>query len=698
MPVLASVRGRVVKVVADVEENPAGRVDGERNWGNLVLLEDPRGFCVELSHFAHRTIRVQEGQWVERGAMLGLCGNSGYSAQPHIHVQVQADARIGAPTLPFSFVSYRCGDVYHANDLPREADDVEPLCVDPQLDAAATFLPDGIQQFEILRGGQPAGKVAFRTALAADGTHYFQAEKGWLSFGKYEGTFYCFRLEGDDPWLRMIMTALPRLPLCFKQRLAWKDSITAGMACTGVPRFLARLGSLVWPRLAHVDITQRFIDRYCVESSLEHPLLRAKRKARVEMDLRGGFASIQVGDLELKRLRAEGDAPAPLSSQPRSQKRRRLMSVTAIACLATLAALYGADGTTSSTTAAPSAESPVRSVLKRSVQAERAWDYATGIAALKEQYDAHSGHYGLNLRLGWLNYLSGQNDEALRCYKAAVEAAPKSIEAKLGYLLPLLAAAKYAEAEAVARQIVAADPQNYYGNLRLAVALRMQRKTDDARAIVKRMLAAYPTDGSYLNESATLGEGQSSIYLVTDAKIMAALNVSSQAEARGDYPAAIKALADQQAANPKDYLLNLRLGWLHYLNRDYAMSVESYDAAVQAAAPSLEAKLGASLSALTAEKYEAVESQLKTLLKQDPLNYYGNLRLAVALRLEKKYAAAVAVVQPLLAAYPTDVTWLNERGLLELAQGKKELAKETFADVLALDPENYTANQALQGL
>ena len=120
MPVLAPVRGRVLKVVDDVEENLAGRVDGDRNWGNLVLLEDPRGFCVEVSHFAHRTIRVQEGQSVERGAMLGLCGNSGYSAQPHIHVQVQADARVGAPTLPFSFVSYRHGDVYHANDLPHE--------------------------------------------------------------------------------------------------------------------------------------------------------------------------------------------------------------------------------------------------------------------------------------------------------------------------------------------------------------------------------------------------------------------------------------------------------------------------------------------------------------------------------------------------------------------------------------------------
>ena len=47
----------------------------------------------------------------------------------------------------------------------------------------------------------------------------------------------------------------------------------------------------------------------------------------------------------------------------------------------------------------------------------------------------------------------------------------------------------------------------------------------------------------------------------------------------------------------------------------------------------------------------------------------------------------------MLAAYPTDVAWLNEHGRLSLAQGKKESAKETFADVLALDPENATATQ-----
>lgn len=368
------------------------------------------------------------------------------------------------------------------------------------------------------------------------------------------------------------------------------------------------------------------------------------------------------------------------------------MTVTAILCLATLAAVVGSDGTASNT------DPQIREALKRSCEAEKSRDYGKGIEALLEQYRAHSGHYALSLRLGWLHYLDGKQDQAERYYKAAVEAAPKSIEAKLGYLLPLLAAAKYDETETLARRIIAVDAENYYGNLRLAVALRLQNKATEAREIVERMLAAYPTDSSFLAEAAALGASQNSVYATANAKVLAAIGESSQAEAKGDYAAAIKALAVPYHVHPKDYLLNLRAGWLYYLARDYAKSAQYYHTATVAATRSIEAKLGAMLAGLAQEKYTVVEAQGETLLQRDRGNYYGNLRLAVALRLQKKYASADKIVQRMLAAYPNDVYWLNESGQLSLAEGKKEAAQRAFTDVLALDPENYTATQAMKGL
>jgi hypothetical protein len=38
---------------------------------------------------------------VAPGTPLGRCGNSGRSAQPHLHLHVQRGAWLGAPTLPF---------------------------------------------------------------------------------------------------------------------------------------------------------------------------------------------------------------------------------------------------------------------------------------------------------------------------------------------------------------------------------------------------------------------------------------------------------------------------------------------------------------------------------------------------------------------------------------------------------------------
>ena len=68
-----------------------------------------------------------EGQIVRRGDVLGLCGNSGYSPQPHIHVQVQLGERVGEPTLPFSFLAFRSGEGFVANDVPPVGAAVEAL-------------------------------------------------------------------------------------------------------------------------------------------------------------------------------------------------------------------------------------------------------------------------------------------------------------------------------------------------------------------------------------------------------------------------------------------------------------------------------------------------------------------------------------------------------------------------------------------
>jgi len=171
---------------------------------------------------------------------------------------------------------------------------------------------------------------------------------------------------------------------------------------------------------------------------------------------------------------------------------------------------------------------------------------------------------------------------------------------------------------------------------------------------------------------------------------------SYQYEKTGDYENAIKALMFVYNEYPDGYTVNLRLGWLYYLMKRYANSVFHYKKAIKAAPYSVEAKLGYTLPLLAQKKFSEVESICYQIINTDFYNYYGNLRLSYALRMEKKYETAIKIAQKMLALYPTDVNFLIEIALSKFSLGKKEEAKKIFLDVLILDPENITAREYLK--
>jgi len=296
------VRGRVAQVVDDLPDSPIGGADETNNWGNVVVIEDARGFFVELSHFAEKSIRVKKGDWVERGAVLGLCGNSGYSPQPHIHVQVQATDAIGAASLPFSFVSYADDGEFQANNVPQERRIVEPLYRDKRLDNITNFLLDDELHYQVLRDGKEAGELALKVKMAPDGTFYFESPRGQLYFGKHEGTFYFYRVTGDDKWLRLLFLALPRMPLACRDGLRWSDFVPASLATGRMRAALIGFLSSFHPNLARVQVNQHFAGEMRVVSEIESRFLGVRRSAEVEFDRRKGFAAVRVGDVEFRRI------------------------------------------------------------------------------------------------------------------------------------------------------------------------------------------------------------------------------------------------------------------------------------------------------------------------------------------------------------------------------------------------------------
>ncbi|NOZ03272.1 MAG: peptidoglycan DD-metalloendopeptidase family protein, partial [FCB group bacterium] len=79
LPVLAPAPGTIVSIENTVEDNPPQKANTERNWGNYVIIDHGNGEFSELSHFKQGSVVVVPGQQVQRGALLGYCGNSGRS-------------------------------------------------------------------------------------------------------------------------------------------------------------------------------------------------------------------------------------------------------------------------------------------------------------------------------------------------------------------------------------------------------------------------------------------------------------------------------------------------------------------------------------------------------------------------------------------------------------------------------------------
>jgi urea transporter len=306
-PVLSPIRGRVVRVVDAFPDNPIGVTDRVNNWGNLVVLKDDRGFHVEISHFAEGSLRVREGEWVERGALLGLCGNSGYSPQPHIHVQVQLTDRVGSPTVPFSFVSFLADGVFSANDVPPVDARVESLPSEKALETRMGFVLDEVYRFRV-EGCDPSrfpsareGELQLTVRMAPDGTFYLDSGRALLYFGVHEGTFYFYRLEGGDPCLRAVFLALPRLPLAFRRGLTWEDHVPSGLVTSGVRRATVRLLRSVWPRLGTVSVSSEFVEDRRVVGRVTSGILRRRWETQVVFHPFRGFQSVRVGDLHLVR-------------------------------------------------------------------------------------------------------------------------------------------------------------------------------------------------------------------------------------------------------------------------------------------------------------------------------------------------------------------------------------------------------------
>ena len=87
--VLAPGDGIVTQVISGSIDVLPGERDRSVGVGNAIIIDHQNGEYSLLCHFKHNSIKVKVGDKVRQGDVIGLCGNTGNSTQPHIHFNLQ---------------------------------------------------------------------------------------------------------------------------------------------------------------------------------------------------------------------------------------------------------------------------------------------------------------------------------------------------------------------------------------------------------------------------------------------------------------------------------------------------------------------------------------------------------------------------------------------------------------------------------
>jgi murein DD-endopeptidase MepM/ murein hydrolase activator NlpD len=115
-PILAPAGGKVIEVRDNIKDNKPGKLPSIKELmqdiklaaGNFIILEHHGNIYSCLAHFKFKSIKVRIGDNVRTEQIVGHCGNSGNSHEPHVHFHI-----MDGPEL------------FKSNGLPIEFTDIQ---------------------------------------------------------------------------------------------------------------------------------------------------------------------------------------------------------------------------------------------------------------------------------------------------------------------------------------------------------------------------------------------------------------------------------------------------------------------------------------------------------------------------------------------------------------------------------------------
>ncbi len=249
LPVLSPAYGQVSRVVNHVADNQLGTVNVQENWGNCVIIHLADGKCVVIAHLKPASVVTYPGAWVKPGDLLGYCGNSGRSPQPHIHMHVQTADDPACPTVPF----HLCNVLAQADAQSRQY----ALAIVPQEETRLEPAAEGdARPFYLLAGRGLRYSVAHQEQVLCDWHIYCEVDDlGRLALVASSGArclaettgavFACYERTGPaDVYFDLWLLACGYTPASY-QVTQWEERYTPARL---LPKVSAKaIAYLCWP-------------------------------------------------------------------------------------------------------------------------------------------------------------------------------------------------------------------------------------------------------------------------------------------------------------------------------------------------------------------------------------------------------------------------------------------------------------------
>lgn len=177
------------------------------------------------------------------------------------------------------------------------------------------------------------------------------------------------------------------------------------------------------------------------------------------------------------------------------------------------------------------------------------------------------------------------------------------------------------------------------------------------------------------------------------ATLQDAFAVSQAYESRGNFADAIATM--KKVYQEDSYEINLRLGWVHYLNGLFTESAAYYQKAIKLKPYAIEPKLGYVYPASALGNWDQVVGQYNDILVIDPQNTTANYRMGSIFYGRKDYAKAEKHLEKVINLYPFDYDSMLLYAWTNFKLGKLREAQVLFNKVLLNKPKDVSAMEGL---